>query len=66
MKDGEGQKLTSISCHFCNYFSFGIDGKIGYSFDSKRTSSRIGNLMVYTTMGLVKAVCNTKTIEQLV
>lgn len=62
MRDSEGNKLKSVSFPFCNYFSFGIDGKIGYSFDSKRTKSRVGNLIVYGTMGLVKAICKTKTI----
>lgn len=51
---------------FCNYFSFGIDGKIGYAFDKRRTSSRIGNLLVYGTMGLVKAASKTKSLNELV
>lgn len=63
LKDREGGKATSICYSFCNYFSFGIDGKIGYSFDKRRTGSRIGNLMVYGTMGLLKAASKTKTLQ---
>lgn len=62
----QGTKATSLSYSFCNYFSFGIDGKIGYSFDPRRTSSRVGNLIVYGAMGLVKAASRTKTIQELV
>jgi hypothetical protein len=51
---------------FCNYFSFGIDGKIGYAFDKHRTSSRVGNLMVYGAMGLLKSATKTKSIKELV
>ena len=48
--------------HFCNYFSVGIDGKVGYSFDLHRTSSRVGNMLVYGVMGAVKSFTKTKTL----
>jgi len=51
---------------FCNYFSFGLDGKIGYAFDRRRTSTRIGNLIVYGAMGLIKAASKTKSLNDLV
>lgn len=51
--------------HFCNYFSLGVDGKVGFSFDLHRTSSRMGNLAVYGAMGLVKSFTTTKTIKDL-
>ena len=51
---------------FVNYFSFGIDAKVGYSFDKHRTSSRIGNLAVYGALGVVKQASNTKTIDELI
>lgn len=51
---------------FCNYFSFGIDGKIGYSFDSHRTNSRIGNLLMYGTLGFIKNSTKTKSVKELV
>lgn len=43
-----------IQKSFVNYFSFGIDAKVGYSFDKHRTSSRIGNLAMYGALGVVK------------
>lgn len=51
---------------FCNYFSFGLDGKIGYSFDMHRTKSRIGNLAMYGMLGMVKAMTKTKSLNTLV
>ena len=56
----------SVSYDFCNYFSFGIEGKIGYAFDKRRTKSRTLNLVVYGTMGMVKAATKTKSIQELV
>ena len=41
----------SIKKTFCNYFSFGIDGQIGYSFDKLRTTSKLANLAVYGAVG---------------
>ena len=43
-----------------------MDGKIGYSFDKHRTNSRLGNLFVYASMGIVKTASKTKTLNQLV
>lgn len=51
---------------FCNYFSFGVDGKVGYSFDLHRTSTRLGNLVMYGALGLVKSFTKTKTLGDLV
>lgn len=48
---------------FCNYFSFGIDGKIGYGFDRHRQKSRLGNLAMYACMGLAKTMTKTKTLD---
>lgn len=55
----------NIRRHFCNYFSLGVDGKIGYSFDLHRTTSRMGNLAVYGAMGLVKSFTKTKNMSDL-
>ena len=54
-----------ITKHFCNYFSVGIDGKVGYSFDLHRTSSRIGNMLVYGAMGIAKSFTKTKKVGEL-
>ena len=58
-------ETKSIQKTFCNYFSFGIDGKIGYSFDLHRAKSRLGNLVVYACMGVIKAATRTKTLDEL-
>ena len=55
-----------ISKSFCNYFSFGIDGKVGYEFDKYRTTSRFGNLAVYGAMGILSNFQKKKTIGELV
>lgn len=51
---------------FANYFSFGIDGKVGYAFDMHRTSSRFGNLAMYGVLGLIKQATRSKTIDELI
>jgi hypothetical protein len=58
----DGNVLTKT---FCNYFSFGIDGKIGYGFDKYRTKSRIGNLAMYACIGLAKSMTRTKKLDEL-
>ena len=63
-KNKELEGKTFIK-HWCNYFSIGIDGKVGYSFDMHRTSSRLGNLVVYGAMGFVKSFTKTKTLGEL-
>ncbi len=50
---------------FVNYFSFGLDGKVGYSFDMHRTTTRIGNLAIYGALGLLKGMTKTKKINEL-
>lgn len=51
---------------FCNYFSFGIDGKVGYSFDKYRTKTRLGNMAVYGAMGAINHFQKNKSIDHLV
>jgi hypothetical protein len=48
--------------HFCNYFSFGIDGEIGYKFDKHRTSTRLGNMAVYGMMGIKTGLQKVKNL----
>ena len=68
MKDSVSTILPGkfVNKTFSNYFSFGIDGKVGYSFDKYRTKSRIGNLMVYGGLGLLKSITKTKNVKELV
>ena len=67
MSDGRNSLIegAKFSKTFCNYFSFGIDGKIGYGFDMHRTKSRLGNLAMYACMGVIKAATKTKTLDEL-
>ena len=67
MENGDNKQLEEKIFHktFCNYFSFGIDGKIGYSFDMHRANSRLGNLAMYGLLGMVKTATKTKTLDEL-
>jgi diacylglycerol kinase (ATP) len=50
-----------------NYFSLGIESRIGMGFDKKRTSSKFCNLCVYFCEGFKKLCClKTQTISSLV
>jgi hypothetical protein len=56
---------TVLTKPFVNYFSFGLDGKVGYSFDMHRTKSRLGNLTVYGALGFIKGITKTKNMHEL-
>lgn len=43
-----------IKRSFSNYFSLGIDARIGYSFDKRRTKNAFVNLVCYGCIGLMK------------
>lgn len=45
----------------CNYFSFGVDARIGYGFDKKRTSSAFCNKIVYCCEGFKKMFLSNPT-----
>ena len=51
---------------FCNYFSFGIDGKVGFQFDKHRTGTRLGNMAVYGAMGAKSHLEKNKDMDELV
>ena len=46
MKDGEHNKLF-FSKMMSNYFSIGLDARIGLGFDKRRTSTKCCNKVVY-------------------
>lgn len=50
----------------CNYFSFGVESRIGYGFDKFRTSSVCGNKCVYCWEGFKKMFLKTTKINDLV
>jgi diacylglycerol kinase (ATP) len=45
----------------CNYFSIGIESRIGLGFDKQRTSSAICNKICYGWEGIKKMCCVGKT-----
>jgi len=56
-------KITTLNKRMCNYFSFGIDSRIGYGFDKKRTHSRFKNKLVYFCEGIKKAFLKTPKVN---
>ncbi len=48
---------------FSNYFSVGIDARIGYSFDRHRTKSVFTNLLCYACIGIVKLFKRVKKVD---
>lgn len=38
----------------CNYFSIGVDARIGFGFDKHRIASQIGNKCIYCWEGFKK------------
>lgn len=47
--------VTKIEKSFTNYCGLGIDARIGWSFDKRRSKSRAVNLLIYAWIGLVKS-----------
>lgn len=45
-----------VSKLMCNYFSFGLDARIGFAFEKRRTKSRCCNTCVYACQG-AKRMC---------
>ena len=71
-------KTTCLKKRMCNYFSFGIDSRIGYGncerknflltfspkgFDKKRTKSRFKNKLVYFCEGIKKTFLKTPKVN---
>jgi diacylglycerol kinase (ATP) len=50
----------------CNYFSFGVDSRIGFGFDKNRTTSVLGNKCVYCWEGFKKMFIRTAKIKDVV
>lgn len=58
---GETRTYTAV---MANYFSMGECARIGYSFEKRRTNSRAGNLMAYSTAWLKRFCCGCATKAQ--
>ena len=65
IKDGRKVPVTDsleFSKLCCNYFSVGVDGRIGLGFDRNRTKSACCNKTVYACEGFKKSLWRTNTI----
>lgn len=49
-----------------NYFSIGVDARIGMAFDRKRTNSRAINNCIYCWEGFKRLFIHTKGITEVV
>jgi len=54
-----GLNQTVYHRYMVNYFSLGMDAKIGTGFEMKRTGSRRCNLCCYFCVGLKNFFCNS-------
>jgi diacylglycerol kinase (ATP) len=69
MKDGSqliDHKLTTLTKPMCNYFSIGIESRVGLGFDKKRTKSQLLNKTVYVWEGIKKIFTTTPKITDIV
>ena len=62
LKDNNGNIIKKYERTFINYVSLGYDARVGYNFDSRRTSSRNVNKCIYFCEGLKKMICR-KTVS---
>ena len=62
LKDDNGNIIKRYQRTFINYVSLGYDARVGYNFDSRRTSSRNRNKCIYFIEG-AKKLCCQKTIS---
>lgn len=60
--DQENTLKKSMTKLMCNYFSVGIESRIGLGFDKKRTTSTIGNKIRYGIEGIKKLFTKTPRI----
>eukprot|EP00919_Chromeraceae_sp_WS-2016_P007223 GHVR01016992.1.p1 GENE.GHVR01016992.1~~GHVR01016992.1.p1 ORF type:complete len:530 (+),score=134.39 GHVR01016992.1:231-1592(+) len=58
VKDSNDHPVKFKKTPFLNYFSFGVDSKIGIGFDRRRKKTAFGNKMVYLTEGMKKICCH--------
>lgn len=67
-KNGEVKKMPSRP--FCkqitNYFSFGIDARVGYNFDSHRSNFQLFNYALYCLIGCFNRFKKTSNVPQMI
>ena len=60
----EGPKNENVfSRMMSNYFSIGVESRVGLGFDKSRTSNAIGNKCVYAWEGIKKMCCCSRTLK---
>ncbi|EGR32993.1 hypothetical protein IMG5_064480 [Ichthyophthirius multifiliis] len=64
MLDKNGQIIKSIKKPMSNYFSIGIDARIGFGFDKNRTQSAFINKAIYCCEAFKKLFIKTNRINQ--
>lgn len=57
LKDSDGESTKIYSRLMTNYFSIGLDARIGLGFDKKRSKNKYKNRMIYCWEGLKKMCC---------
>lgn len=67
MTDSSGEILRQMVVPMCNYFSLGVESRIGIGFDKGRSNNAVKNKMVYTKEGLKKSLfTNTLKVNETV
>jgi diacylglycerol kinase (ATP) len=66
LETGKEVPINSFKKLMCNYFSFGIESRIGYGFEKGRTRSRLGNKIVYAWEGFKKFFKKTPKVNDIV
>jgi len=66
LDSGQETRITTFKKLMCNYYSFGVDSRIGYGFDKGRTKSRLGNKVVYCWEGFKKIFTKTPRLNEIV
>lgn len=66
MKENDGKKKKTMKKHMANYFSLGIDARIGLGFDKHRSNNACCNKVVYCMEGFKKMFLSTQRIKKVV
>ncbi|KAK1444746.1 diacylglycerol kinase like protein [Babesia gibsoni] len=62
--DKEGNERQMMEFMMGNYFSFGVDARIGRGFDRKRSNSRFINKMIYITQGMKNSLKRAVRVDK--
>lgn len=49
-----------------NYFSFGMDARVGYNFDKQRSNFQAVNLLLYCLLGFCNRFKKLPSVERVV